>query len=60
MPEQDTIRKVVTYLDKSTSNNYIFEGEKMQRVLEEIRDIEQEPIEGGGYFEAIFIRFRTK
>ena len=48
MPEQDTMQKVGNFLDKSTSNNYIFEGEKLQSVSDESRDIEQEPIEGGG------------
>ena len=41
MPEQDTIRRVGNFLDKITSNNYIFESEKLQSVLDENRDIEQ-------------------
>ncbi len=60
MPAQDTVRKVGNFLDPNTSNNYIFEGVKLQTALDEIRDIEQEPIEGGGSFEAVFIRFKSK
>ena len=46
MPEQDTIRKAGNFLDKSTANNYIFEGEKLKNELYDIRDIEQDPIDG--------------
>ena len=60
MPAQDTIRKVGNFLDPNTSNNYIFEGVKLQTAFDEIRDIEQEPVEGGGSFEAVFIRFKSK
>ncbi len=60
MPPQDIVRKVGNFLDRGTSNNYIFEGVKLQTGLDEIRDIEQQPIEGGGSFEAIFIRFKSK
>lgn len=52
--------KVGNALDPNTSNNYIFESVKLQTALDEIRDIEQQPIEGGGSFEAIFIRFKSK
>jgi len=60
MPAQDTVRKVGNFLDPNTSNNYIFEAVKLQTALDEIRDIEQQPVEGGGSFEAIFIRFKSK
>ena len=60
MPEQDTIRKVGNFLVKSTSNNYNYEGAKLQSALDEIRDIEQEPIDGGETFVEIFIRFKSK
>ena len=52
--------KVGNALDPNTSNNYIFEAVKLQTALDEIRDIEQQPIEGGGSFEAVFIRFKSK
>ncbi len=60
IPAQDTVRKVGNFLDPNTSNNYIFEAVKLQTALDEIRDIEQQPVEGGGSFEAIFIRFKSK
>ncbi len=60
VPANDTVRKVGNFLDTATSNNYIFEGVKLQTAVDEIREIEQQPIEGGGSFEAIFIRFKSK
>lgn len=60
VPAQDTVRKVGNFLDQDTSNNYIFEAVKLQTATDEIADIEQQPIEGGGSFEAIFIRFKSK
>lgn len=60
VPAQDTVRKVGNFLDQDTSNNYIFEAVKLQTAFSEIRDIEQEPIEGGGSFEAVYIRFKSK
>jgi hypothetical protein len=60
VPANDTVRKVGNFLDENTSNNYIFEGVKLQTAVDEIREIEQQPIEGGGSFEAIFIRFKSK
>ena len=60
MPAQDTVRKVGNFLDPNTSNNYIYEGVKLQTALDEIIEIEQQPIEGGGSFEAVFIRFKSK
>lgn len=52
--------KVGNNLDPNTSNNYIFEAVKLQTAFDEIKDIEQQPIEGGGSFEAVFIRFKSK
>jgi len=60
VPTNDTVRKVGNFLDPDTSNNYIFEFVKLQTAFDEIKDIEQQPIEGGGSFEAIFIRFKSK
>jgi len=60
VPTNDTVRKVGNFLDPNTSNNYIFEGIKLQTAVDEIVEIEQQPIEGGGSFEAIFIRFKSK
>lgn len=47
-------------LDPNTSNNYIFEAVKLQTAIDEIIDVEQQPIEGGGSFEAVFVRFKSK
>ena len=60
IPAQNTVKKVGNFLDPNTSNNYIFEAVKLQTAFDEIRDIEQQPVEGGGSFEAIFIRFKSK
>jgi len=60
MPTQDTVRKVGNFLDRNTSNNYIFETVKLETAFKEIADIEQQPVEGGGSFEAVFIRFKSK
>jgi len=56
----DITKKVGNLLDPNTSNNYIFESVKLQTATDEITDIEQQPIEGGGSFEAIYIRFKSK
>jgi len=60
VPTNNTLKKVGNFLDPNTSNNYIFEAVKLQTAVDEIRDIEQQPIEGGGSFEAIFVRFKSK
>jgi len=60
VPTNDTVRKVGNFLDPNTSNNYIFEGVKLQTAVDEIVEIEQQPVEGGGSFEAVFIRFKSK
>lgn len=60
MPAQDTVRKVGNFLDPNTTNSFIFEAVKLQTAFDEIRDIEQQPTEGGGSFEAVFIRFKSK
>lgn len=60
IPAQDEVRKVGNFLDPNTSNNYIFETVKLESALNEITEIEQQPVEGGGSFEAVFIRFKSK
>lgn len=60
VPTNDTSSKVGNFLDPNTSNNYIFEGVKLQTAVDEIREIEQQPVEGGGSFEAVFIRFKSQ
>lgn len=56
----DTVNKLGNNLDPTTNNNYIFEAIKLEEVLNEISDIESQPIEGGGSFEFPFIRFKSK
>lgn len=56
----DGITKTGSRLDPNTSNDYIFESVKLAKVLDKIKDIEQQPIEGGGSFEAMYIRFVSK
>lgn len=56
----DGVTKTGSRLDPNTSNDYIFESVKLAKVFDKIRDIEQQPIEGGGSFEAMYIRFVSK
>ncbi len=55
-----TTTKVGSRLARNTSNDYIFEAVKLETALKNIRDIEQQPVEGGGSFEAMYIRFTSK
>jgi len=56
----DGITKTGSRLDPNTSNDYIFESVKLGKAFDKIRDIEQQPVEGGGSFEAMYIRFVSK
>ena len=60
VPTQDTVKKLGNFFDPDTSNNYIFEFTKLETAFNEIKSIEQQPIEGGGSFEATGIRFKSK
>lgn len=54
------ITKTGSRLSKNSANDYIFESIKLQEALDKIKDIEQQPEEGGGRFQAMFIRFVSK
>lgn len=52
--------KVGSRLSTASANDYIFESKKLKQTFDEIRDIEQQPAEGGGRLQAMYIRFVSK
>jgi len=56
----DGTTKTGSRLSTETSNDYIFESIKTGKTFDKIKDIEQQPVEGGGKFEAMYIRFVSK
>lgn len=56
----DTATKTGSRLSTETANDYIFESIKTGKAFDKIKDIEQQPVEGGGTFEAMYIRFVSK
>ena len=56
----DLETKTGSRLSTKTSNDYIFESVKLEKSLTKIKDIEQQPVEGGGKFQAMYIRFVSK
>jgi len=55
----DPATKTGSDLDQNTSNNYIFEGEKLQQTFDKITDTEAQPPEGGGSFQPFYIRLKS-
>ncbi len=56
----DPITKTGNRFDKNTANNYFFDAVKVDSAIQEIKDIEQQPVEGGGSFEPMYFRFISK
>jgi len=56
----DTVTKTGNRLDENTSNNFFFDATKVDSAVEEIKDIEKQPVEGGGSFEPMYVRFVSK
>jgi hypothetical protein len=56
----DQVNKLGNFLDPNTSNDYIFESVRFEQAVKKIRDIELQPIEGGGSFEPMYVRFKSK
>ena len=54
------VAKTGNRFDKNTANNYVFESVKTETAIEEIKDIEAQPVEGGGSFEPMYVRFISK
>ena len=54
------IRKTGNRFDTGTSNNYFFEAVKVKTAIDQIKDIENQPTEGGGSFERMNVRFKSK
>ena len=60
IPSKDQVNKLGNFLDPNTSNDYIFEGVRLEQAIKKIIDIELQPVEGGGSFEPVYIRFKSK
>ncbi len=56
----DSVRKVGNAFDELTSNNHIYESAKAEPVIDEIKNLELQPVEGGGSFEPMYVRFKSK
>lgn len=56
----DITTKIGSRFSTASSNDYIFESVKLKQAFDKLRDIEQQPHEGGGRFEAMYIRFVSK
>jgi len=56
----DQVKKLGNRFDENTTNNYFFESVKLESAIAEIKDIESQPIEGGGSFEPMYVRFKSK
>jgi len=52
--------KVGSRFSTASANDYIFESVKLKQAFDKLRDIEQQPEEGGGRFEAMYVRFVSK
>lgn len=60
IPTFDPATKTGNRFDVNTSNNYFFDAAKVDSAIEEVKDIEQQPVEGGGSFEPFYFRFVSK
>ena len=60
IPTFDTETKTGNRFDTNTANNYFFDAAKVDSAIDEIKDIEKQPTEGGGSFEPMYVRFVSK
>lgn len=60
IPTFDSVTKTGNRFDLNTSNNYFFDSVKANSAIDEIKDIEQQPVEGGGSFEPMYFRYVSK
>ncbi|MCA9828554.1 MAG: hypothetical protein KC444_09265 [Nitrosopumilus sp.] len=60
IPAFDTVKKVGNAFDGFTSNNHFYESLKAETVVDEIKNLELQPVEGGGSFEPMYVRFKSK
>lgn len=60
IPAFNVMTKTGNRFDENTSNNYFFESKKCKSAIDEIKDIELQPVEGGGSFEPMYVRFVSK
>jgi len=60
IPTFNTITKAGNRFDITTSNNYFFDSVKLDSAIDEIKNIEKQPVEGGGSFEPMYFRFISK
>lgn len=60
IPTFDSVTKVGNRFSTNTVNDHIYEDQKARTVMDEIIDKELQPPEGGGSFEPMFVRFKSK
>jgi len=60
VPTFDPVKKIGNRFDPNTSNSYVFESAKAETAIEELKDIEAQPVEGGGSLEPMYVRFKSK
>ncbi len=60
IPTFDPVTKTGNRFDRNTANNYFFDATKVDSAVDEIKDIEKQPVEGGGSFEPMYFRFVSK
>lgn len=56
----NTVKKTGNRFDDTTSNNYFFDSVKVKTAIDYIKDVENQPVEGGGSFERMYVRFKSK
>ena len=56
----DVVTKEGNFFDPDTANLQTFESLKYEAVVDQLKDKELQPIEGGGSFEPMYVRFRSK
>lgn len=60
IPVFDPATKTGNRFDKNTTNNYFFDAVKVNSAIDEVKDVEVQPLEGGGSFEPMYFRFVSK
>ncbi|KKM73094.1 hypothetical protein LCGC14_1413950 [marine sediment metagenome] len=56
----DVTKKLGNRFDPNTTNSYVFESAKAETAIEELKDIEAQPVEGGGSLEPMYVRYKSK
>jgi len=56
----DTVKKLGNRFSPNTTNSYVFESAKAETAIEELKDIEAQPVEGGGELQPMYVRYKSK